>query len=126
MATVEQYKKDIVRKMKAVGTHNLSFKHSVDVLSRTLYDYEVAIDSFERSGSHTIVKHTNKNGSTNIVKNPLYLAIEKLRDDIIKYSNELGLTPAGLKRINEQGMKQEKKSKFEEFLSGKTATRKGS
>lgn len=126
MATADDYKKDIVRKMQSVGTYNLSFKHSIDVLSRTLYDYETALDSFERSGAHIIVKHTNKSGSTNIVKNPLYLAIEKLRDDILSYSRELGLTPAGLKRINEQGMKPEKKSKFEEFLSVKPEARKGS
>lgn len=126
MATADDYKKDIVRKMKSVGTYNLSFQHSIDVLSRTLYDYEIAVKNFESSGSHIIVKHTNKNGSTNVVKNPLYLAIEKLRDDVLSYSRELGLTPAGLKRINEQGMLPDKKSKFEEFLSAKTEARKGS
>jgi phage terminase small subunit len=126
MATADDYKKDIVRKMKSVGTYNISFQHSIDVLSRTLYDYEIAVKNFESSGSHIIVKHTNKNGSTNVVKNPLYLAIEKLRDDVLSYSRELGLTPAGLKRINEQGMMPEKKSKFEEFLSAKTEARKGS
>lgn len=126
MATADDYKKDIVRKMKSVGTYNISFQHSIDVLSRTLYDYEIAVKNFESSGSHIIVKHTNKNGSTNVVKNPLYLAIEKLRDDVLSYSRELGLTPAGLKRINEQGMTPEKKSKFEEFLSAKTEARKGS
>ena len=117
MATVDDYKKDIVRKMKSVGTYNLSFKHSIDVLSRTLYDYEIAVKNFESSGSHIIVKHTNKNGSTNIVKNPLYLAIEKLRDDVLSYSRELGLTPAGLKRINQDGNKTEKKSNLETILN---------
>lgn len=117
MATVEAYKKDIVKKMKSVGTYNLSFKHSIDVLSRTLYDYEIAVKNFESSGSHIIVKQTNKNGSTNIVKNPLYLAIEKLRDDVLSYSRELGLTPAGLKRINQDGNKPEKKSNLETLLN---------
>lgn len=117
MATVEDYKKDIVKKMKSVGTYNLSFKHSIDVLSRTLYDYETAVKNFESSGSHIIVKHTNKNGSTNIVKNPLYLAIEKLRDDVLSYSRELGLTPAGLKRINEKANQPETKSVLAKVLS---------
>ena len=117
MATVEAYKKDIVKKMKSVGTYNLSFKHSIDVLSRTLYDYETALDSFERSGSNIITEHTNKNGSTNIVKNPLYLAIEKLRDDVLSYSRELGLTPAGLKRINDKANQPETKSALAKVLS---------
>lgn len=114
---IDEYKEDIVEKMKEVGTFNDSFIHSVDVLARTLFDYEIAVKNFESSGSHIIVKHTNKNGSTNIVKNPLYLAIEKLRDDVLSYSRELGLTPAGLKRINEKANQPVTKSALAKVLS---------
>ena len=72
------------------------------MLARTLFDYADVINKFTASGGHIIIKHTNKNGSTNIVKNPLYLALEKLRDDVVAYSKELGLTPAGLKRLNDE------------------------
>ena len=113
----DKYKKEIVKKMKAVGTYNISFIYTINVLAKVLVDYETTIDQFERTGGHIVIKHTNKNGSTNIVKNPLYLVLEKLRDDIMTYSRELGLTPAGLKRINQDGNKPEKKSNLEMILS---------
>ncbi len=114
---VAKYKKDIIKKMKAVGTYNISFVYTINVLAKVLYDYEGTLEQFKKLGGNIIVKHTNKNGSTNIVKNPLYLAIEKLRDDIIVYSRELGLTPSGLKKINQEGGKPVKKSKLEKLLS---------
>lgn len=93
---------DIVEDMKRVNTYNPSFDTVVDVLAQTLHEYKETTKKFAESGGHIIIKHTNKNGSTNIVKNPLYLALEKLRDDVIAYSRELGLTPAGLKRLNDE------------------------
>lgn len=113
----EKIKKDIIKKMKEVGTYNVSFIYTVNVLAKVLMDYETTTEQFTKTGGSIVIKHTNKNGSTNIVKNPLYLALEKLRDDTIAYSRELGLTPAGLKRINQDGNKPEKKSKLEQILS---------
>jgi len=99
---IAKYKKDIIKKMKAVGTYNKSFEHSINVLAKTLAEYEAAVELHERTGGNILVKHTNKNGSTNVVKHPLYQAIEKMRDDILAYSRELGLTPAGLRRIKDE------------------------
>ena len=113
----EKIKKDIIKKMKEVGTYNVSFIYTINVLAKVLMDYETTTEQFTKTGCSIVIKHTNKNGSTNIVKNPLYLALEKLRDDTIAYSRELGLTPAGLKRINQDGNKPEKKSKLEQILS---------
>ena len=112
----KRYKRQIVRKMKAIGTYNASFMYTIIVLSKVLAVYEVTTEQFERTGGHMVIKHTNKSGATNIVKNPLYQAIEKLRDDIITYSRELGLTPAGLKRINKDGAQREKQSPLERVL----------
>lgn len=103
--------------MRDVGTYNISFIYTINVLAKVLVDYETTIETFEKTGGNIVIKHTNKNGSTNLVKNPLYLALEKLRDDIITYSRELGLTPAGLKRINEKGNQVEKKSTLASVLS---------
>ena len=114
---VDKYIKEIKRKMRAVGTYNISFIYTIEVLAKVLVDYQTTVETFEKTGGNIVIKHTNKNGSTNIVKNPLYLALEKLRDDIISYSRELGLTPAGLKRINQDGNKPEKKSNLETILN---------
>ena len=64
-----------------------------------------------------MIKHTNKSGATNIVKNPYYLVIEGLRQNILSYSRELGLTPAGLKKINDKELiKNHKVSKLDKAL----------
>lgn len=99
---VKKFEKDIITKMKAVNTYHKSFDHAIKVLAKTLFDYDETMRFYQENGSNMLVEHTNKNGSTNIVKSPVYLAIEKLRDDILAYSKELGLTPAGLTRLNDE------------------------
>ncbi len=59
---------------------------------------------------------TNKNGSTNLVKNPHYQVIADLSDRALKYLNELGLTPTGLKKIRDKKAKT-KTSKLDSILS---------
>lgn len=114
--TEKQYKNDIIKKMKSIGSYNDAFLHVVNILAKSLKDFEDAQEQFEESGRELVIEYTNKNGSTNTVKNPVYLSIEKLRNDILVYSRELGLTPAGLKRINDLAMGAPKRSKLEEVL----------
>lgn len=112
----KKYQTDIRRKMKAVNTYDKSFEHGIRVLAKTLVDYDDVIQQFEDGGAEIVVEYTNKNGSTNKVKSPLYMALEKLRDDILLYSRELGLTPAGLKKIKESVGGNKSGSKLEEAL----------
>ena len=112
-----RYKKQIINKMKQVGTYNASFMYTINTLAKVLADYEETINLYERTGRQKIVKHTNKSGATNIIKNPLYLAIEKMRDDILAYSRELGLTPAGLRRIKNKVSDNKPKSTLAKVLS---------
>ena len=114
--TEQQYRNDIIKKMKALGVYHVEFSHTVDTLARTLYDYDRTLKSFEDSGGSVIIRHTNKAGATNATKNPYYLALEGMREDILAYSRELGLTPSGLKKINEASMKPEKRSMLAEAL----------
>lgn len=102
--------------MKKVGTYDPSFEEIINLTAKILYDYEEAVKMFEKTGANIVITHTNKNGSKNLVKNPFYLAIEKLRDDSITYLRELGLTPTGLKKVG-QKIEKEEISKLDEFLS---------
>lgn len=113
----EDIKKDLVKKMKLVGTYDKSFNEIIELTSKLLEDYQNTLIEFKKSGSKIIVPFTNKNGSENLSKNPLYLAIEKLRSDVILYLRELGLTPQGLKKINANSdLKVEVKSKLDDAL----------
>lgn len=102
--------------MKAVGTYKDEFEIIIDATAKLLADYDDAVDKFKKSGSNIIIKHTNKAKETNTVKNPFYLVIEGMRAQILKHLNELGLTPAGLKKINENGMGNKKESTIAKAL----------
>lgn len=65
-------------------------------------DLNAAEQKFLDNGGEFVVEHTNKNGSTNLEKNPQYQIIENLRRDSIAVMRELGLTPQGLKRYNDK------------------------
>lgn len=85
--------------MKSVGTYKPEFDKTVKELAKIYEDLDAAREKFEKTGGNFIIKHTNKNGSTNLIKNPLYLAIEGMQTRILAYNRELGLTPSGLKKI---------------------------
>ena len=104
--------------MDAVGTYRKSFDAAIDTLAEkgALRDY--VRELFLESGGNVIVNHTNKAGATNIEQNPLLRMWNDLDRDLLAYWRDLGLTPAGLKRIDDQSMKQRKKSALDEALSG--------
>ena len=115
--TANEYKKIIIEDMKSVGTYKPQFDKVISNLAVVYADMDNAREQFDKSGGSMVVKHTNKNGSTNLVKNPFYLVIEGLQGNILQYSRELGLTPMGLKKINEKEMSGKKKvSKLDSVL----------
>lgn len=101
MAKKTKTEKLIKKLMTEVGTYNESFDLTISLLGRILEDYKSTIEQFEKSGGSVIIPHTNKAGAKNYIKNPLYHAIEQMRKDVIIYLRDLGLTPAGLKKINQ-------------------------
>lgn len=85
--------------MKSIGTYKVEFDKVIDNLAKMYEDMDTVREQFEKSGGNIVVKHTNKSGATNWVKNPFFLVIEGLQDRILMYNRELGLTPAGIKKI---------------------------
>ena len=105
------YKKKIVQDMKNIGTYKPEFEKVIDNLANIYEDMDTAREQFQKSGGNIVVKHTNKNGSTNLVKNPFFLAIEGLQNNILMYNRELGLTPAGYRKIKGEAAIPEEKRK---------------
>ena len=115
--TIKQYENDIVKKMKAIGVYKPEFEHAITGLARALVDQDRSLEMFDKSGGQIMIKHTNKAGATNAAKNPFYLALETLRQDIIIYLRELGLTPSALKRINDKSLKRKNSSALSDALN---------
>lgn len=115
--TAKQWKSRIVKACKAAGTYQKYFDTIIGTLASIMERRDAANEAFIADGSQPLVEFTNKNGATNIVKNPLLMLINDLDRDALAYWRDLGLTPAGLKKINEQAVKAVRKSPLEEALS---------
>lgn len=113
----KQWKSKIKSAAKKAGTYQTFFDAVIDTLAGILEKRDTAQDLFDRSGGNVIVKHTNKGGATNLELNPALRLINDLNRDALAYWRDLGLTPAGLKRINEEAMtKKTSGSALEEAL----------
>ena len=102
----------------SAGTYRPYFDDVIDTLADILERRDAARALFDESGGNIIVGHTNKAGATNNEQNPILRLLNDLNRDALAYWRELGLTPAGLRRIDEQSMKQRKKSALGEALKG--------
>lgn len=112
----DEWIREIKRATDAAGTYRPYFDSVIDTLAGILENRDAAQEAFERTGGQTVVMHTNKGGNTNIVKNPALVVVDDLNKTALQYWRDLGLTPAGLKRINEKAMEKRKESGFAEAL----------
>lgn len=112
----ETWKRRITEACRAAGTYRDFFLPVIDTLAGILEKRDEAQDMFTKSGGNILVKHTNKGGATNIEQNPALRLINDLNRDALAYWRDLGLTPAGLKKIDEEAMKPKKQNSLEKVL----------
>ena len=110
------WKNRITEACRSAGTYRDFFLPVIDTLAGILEKRDEAQDMFTKSGGNILVKHTNKGGATNIEQNPALRLINDLNRDALAYWRDLGLTPAGLKKIDEEAMKPKKQNSLEKVL----------
>lgn len=103
------WKTKIEAACKDAGTYMECFDSVIDTLAGIMETRDNAQEKFEALGGQTIVTHTNRNHEKNIVKNPALTVLMDCNAQALAYWRDLGLTPAGLKKINEGAIRQEKK-----------------
>lgn len=108
--TERQYKMAIVRCMKNLGTYKPEFVRTAQRAAAMYVKRDEIEEQFAENGGRIVIEYTNKNGSTNMIKNPLWVALNDINSELLLYERELGLTPAGLKKLNDTAMKQPHKS----------------
>lgn len=110
------WKKRIVTACQDAGTYRPYFDAVIETLAGILERRDEAQEMFETSGGTVVVRHTNKGGATNLVKNPVLVVIGDLNTQALAYWRDLGLTPSGLRKLNEQALQTRKKSALAEAL----------
>ena len=114
--TAKTWRNRIVKACRAAGTYREYFGPVINTLAEILEQRDKARELFEESGGKILVTHTNKIGAENIEQNPALRLINDLNRDALAYWRDLGLTPAGLKRIDEKSMQPKKRNALAEAL----------
>ena len=112
-----KWKRKIIEQCQAVGTYREPFLPVIETLAATLEQRDKTRKEFDESGAQSVVAYTNKFGATNYSKNPLLVLWDELNKSALAYWRDLGLTPAGLKKIDEKAMQPKKRSALAEALS---------
>ena len=112
------WKKRITEACQAAGTYRPFFDSVIDTLASVMEQRDDAMSKFQATGGNTVISYTNKGGASNIVKNPALVVVDDLNKTALAYWRDLGLTPAGLKRISEQALQKKTKTSLEDVLKG--------
>lgn len=110
------WKKRIEGACREAGTYQPFFDSIIDTLAGVLETRDSAEARFKKGGGKPVIKYKNTAGATNVVKNPELLIVLDMNAQALTMWKELGLTPAGLRKINEAAMKEQKRSALAEAL----------
>lgn len=110
------WKKRIKNACELAGTYRPFFDETIETLATILEKRDEAQKAYKDSGSLPIVTHTNKAGATNYIKNPALVLWDDLNKSALAYWRDFGLTPAGLKKIDETMPKKKKENALERAL----------
>ena len=102
--------------MTGAGTYQPHFDDVIDTLSGMLERRDALEKEFYESQEPMIVEHTNKGGNTNLVQNPIIRLLNDMNRDALTYWRDLGLTPKGLRAINETLTKEEKEDPLDSII----------
>lgn len=89
-------------------TYKPYFDFVIDELAGILARRDAAQEAYDED-PQPVVAYTNKNGSENMVKNPVLVLIDDMTRSALAYWRDLGLTPAGLRKINERTFREKDK-----------------
>lgn len=98
----KQWRAQIVRDCEALGVYRPAFAPVVATLADILEQRDAAYAEFLRQGGKAVVERVSDRGSVNLAKNPLLQTWADLNAQALAYWRNLGLTPAGFKKLAEQ------------------------
>ena len=114
--TKNSWKRKIIEQMQAAGTYRDAFLPAIESLALLLAERDRVYAEFKEGGYEPLVEVTSDRGAVNMRRNPLLELWITLNRDALTYWRDLGLTPAGLKKIDESAMAPKKRSALSDAL----------
>lgn len=102
--------------MKDLGTYKNEFSPVIVRYAEMRVQFELLMEQWYGEGCRITERYTNKAGATNNRKTALYQSIEAIRRELLELENLLGLTPAGLKKINDKALAGKRVSRLAEAM----------
>lgn len=100
MANKGNYKKALIKATQDLGVYDISFNQSLDILAEILTERERVYKEYVKDGRRPLVLIISDRGAENMRPNPLLKQWNELNNAALSYLSAVGLTPAGLKKIN--------------------------
>ena len=108
---------EIKKQMKLKNVSVEGFGNVIKTLAEILEQRDKIYKQYQDEGSIVMVEYVSERGNVNLVINPLLKEWNNMNRDALVYWRELGLTPAGLKKLNDDAMNQPKMSALDQVLS---------
>ena len=99
------WKKRIIAACEEAGTYQPYFDNAIESLAAILEQRDQVAKQYKAAGSEPVVVHVNNGGVANYAKNPMLVVWADLNREALAYWRDLGLTPAGLKRLDAGAVK---------------------
>lgn len=108
--------KEIKTQMTLKNVDYSGFENVIQTLSELLEQRDKIFKQYQDEGSIIMVEYTSNRGETNLVINPLLKEWQNMNRDALVYWRELGLTPAGLKKLCDDSMNKPEASPLDKVL----------
>lgn len=97
-----EWKKVIEGQIKFDKEYIPSFQTTITILSEMLEERDRVYQTYLDSGAQPVVNFTSDRGSINLKQNPLLRQWQELNTAALAYLRDLGITPAGLRKLQGQ------------------------
>lgn len=91
------------------------FETSISILAEILEERDRVYKEYLDTGAHPVIEFTSDRKAVNLKPNPLLKQWNELNTTALTYLRDLGITPAGMKKIQGQLPKTSKPSRLDLF-----------
>ena len=112
----KNWKKKIKKATETVGTYQDSFEDVINTLADLLAERDRIYEQYIAEGAQSLVLVVSDRGQENMRDNPLLTTWRSINRDVLQYWRDLGLTPAGLKKIMDDSMNKPEESALDKVL----------
>lgn len=118
----EAWEKRIKEQIKINAEYLPAFETTICILAEILEERDNVHAEYQKDGSRPVIIFTSDRGAENLKPNPLLKQWQELNTTALAYLRDLGLTAAGLRKLQGQLPKEEKRpSKIDAFFSRERA-----